>query len=108
MPVNGWNDKRERQLEHIKEGLLERGATDRKAAEIAARTVNKVRVITVEAKSSSKPSKYDLSARPPGTRSRKTRTLEQLYEDAKRLGIHGRSDMNKQELQREVDRKRRQ
>lgn len=70
--------------------------------------VNEVRVITGGGGSGSKPSKYDLSARPPRTRSRKTRTLEQLYADAKNLGIHGRSDMNKQELQREVDRKKRQ
>ena len=70
--------------------------------------VNEVRVTAGGGEPGSKPSKYDLSARPPGTRSRKTRTLEQLYADAKNLGIHGRSDMNKQELQREVDRKKRQ
>lgn len=108
MPVNGWSDNRGRQFEHIKESLLERGAADCKAAEIGAPKVTKVRVITGEAKSTAKPSKYDLSARPPGKRSRRSRTLEQLYEDAKNLGIHGRSDMNKQELQREVDRKKRQ
>ncbi|CAN5886409.1 hypothetical protein BH23ACT12_BH23ACT12_24070 [soil metagenome] len=77
-------------------------------AEGYARTVNGVRVLKGRAKAGSKVSRYDLSARPPGTRSRKTKTLDQLYEEAKTLGIHGRSDMNKQELQREVDRKKRQ
>jgi hypothetical protein len=109
MPVNGWSDKRERQFEHIKESLTERGLPDKKAKEIAARTVNKARARTGEAKTTSQPSRYDLSARPPGGRRRqKTRTLEQLYDDAKKLGIHGRSDMNRQELGREVDRKKRQ
>lgn len=110
MPVNGWSDKRERQFEHIKESLTERGLAEKKAAEIAARTVNKARARTGEAKTTSQPSKYDLSARPPGVRRRqgKARTLEQLYDDAKNLGIHGRSDMNRQELAREVDRRKRQ
>ena len=109
MPGNGWSDKRERQFEHIKESLTERGLAEKKAAEIAARTVNKARSRTGEAQTTSQPSKYDLSVRPPGGRRRqKARTLEQLYDDAKNLGIHGRSDMNRQELAREVDRKKRQ
>ncbi|MEX0789917.1 MAG: Rho termination factor N-terminal domain-containing protein [Actinomycetota bacterium] len=108
MPVNGWNDKRERRIEHIKRNLTEHQTAEDKAPQIAARTVDKVKVLKGQAKPGPNVSKYDLSARPPGTRSRKTRPLEQLYREAKELGIHGRSDMNKQELQREVERKKRQ
>lgn len=88
--------------------MTEDGRTNDRAEQAAAPTVKEVRVLKGEPKTGSEVSRYDLSARPPGKRARKTRPLEQLYDEAKKLGIHGRSDMNKQELQREVDRKKRQ
>lgn len=81
---------------------------DGKAAGSPAPLVDKVKILTGPANPSSAVSRYDLSARPRKVRPRQTRTLEQLYQEAGGLGIHGRSDMNKQELQREVDRKKRQ
>jgi plasmid stabilization system protein ParE len=105
-----WSGKRERQYEHIKDGLRERGESVDKAEEIAARTVNKERARHGEAKQSSRLSKTDLSSsRRGGLRSHKGaggRTKDQLYEEAKRLNIEGRSSMNKAELERAVNRKR--
>jgi plasmid stabilization system protein ParE len=109
MPQQAWSKKRERQYEHIKEGLEDRGTSDKKAEEIAARTVNKERARKGEAKTSSKLSRTDISsARRGGLRSgtnrAKGRTKEQLYNEAKHMGIEGRSQMTKAQLQRAVDR----
>jgi hypothetical protein len=103
-----WNDKRERQYEHIKDGLVERGETEDTAEEIAARTVNKERARAGEAKQSSRSSTDDISSgRRGGLRSHKGpggRTRDQLYNEARRKGIAGRSKMNKAELERAVGR----
>ena len=109
MPQRAWTRKRERQYEHIKEGLLERGRSEDKAEEIAARTVNKERARAGEAKQSSSLSRTDISSgRRGGLRSHRGaggRTRDQLYEEAKDLGIEGRSKMNKTQLLRAVNRK---
>ena len=106
-----WSAKRERQYEHIKDGLEERGTSEDKAEEIAARTVNKERARAGEAKESSRLSREDISwgrggGLRSGTRRPKGRTRDQLYEEAKDLGIEGRSKMNKAQLQRAVDRRK--
>jgi plasmid stabilization system protein ParE len=111
MPQQAWSPKRERQYEHIKENLEDRGTPEEKAEEIAARTVNKERARQGEAKTSSRLSRTDMSSGRrgglrSGTRRAKGRTRDQLYEEAKRLGIDGRSKMNKEQLQRAVDRKK--
>ena len=111
MPQQAWSNKRERQYEHIKENLEERGTPDEKAEEIAARTVNKTRAQTGEAKTSSRLSRTDMSpSRRGGLRSGtnrpKGRTKEQLYNEAKHMGIEGRSRMTKEQLQRAVDRRK--
>jgi plasmid stabilization system protein ParE len=110
MPT-AWSNKRERQYEHIEEGLEKRGTPKRKAKEIAARTVNKERARAGEAKTSSRLSRTDLSSGHrggirSGTKRPKGRTKEQLYNEAKRMGIEGRSRMTKQQLQRAVDRRK--
>ena len=112
MPQQAWSPKRERQYEHIKEGLRERGTSEDKAEEIAARTVNKERARSGEARESSRLSRTDISSSRrgglrSGTRRAKGRTRDQLYEEAKDLGINGRSKMNKAQLQRAVDAKKR-
>lgn len=103
-----WSKKRERQYEHIKDGLLERGRTEDVAEEIAARTVNKERARTGEAKESSELSRTDISSgRRGGLRSHSGpggRTYDQLYNEAKRKNIPGRSRMNKRELEKAVGR----
>ncbi len=111
MPQKAWSAKRERQYEHIEESLEDKGTPKKKAKEIAARTVNKTRAQTGEAKESSKLSRKDMSpSRRGGLRSGtnrpKGRTKEQLYNEAKRMGIDGRSKMSKQQLQRAVDRRK--
>ena len=111
MPQKAWSDKRERQYEHIKEGLRERGTSEDKAEEIAARTVNKERARAGEAKESSRLSRTDISSGRrgglrSGTNRPKGRTFDQLYEEAKDRGIEGRSKMNKEQLRRAVDRKK--
>ena len=108
MPQEAWNSKRERQYEHIKQNLKERGASEDKAEEIAARTVNKERARSGEARESSRLSRKDMSSgrrggMRSGTNRPKGRTKEQLYNEAKRMGIEGRSKMTKQQLQRAVD-----
>jgi plasmid stabilization system protein ParE len=110
MPQQAWSDKRERQYEHIKENLEERGESEDKAEEIAARTVNKERARTGEARESSRLSREDMSSgRRGGLRSGTTRpkgrTKDQLYNEAKSMGIEGRSKMTKEQLQRAVDRR---
>jgi plasmid stabilization system protein ParE len=108
MPQQAWSDKRERQYDHIKEGLLDRGEDEDTAEEIAARTVNKERARAGEAKESSATSTEDISSgRRGGLRSHRGpggRTRDQLYNEAKEKGIEGRSKMNKAELERAVGR----
>lgn len=103
-----WSEKRERQYEHIKAGLEERGESKDTAEEIAARTVNKERARAGEAKQSSRLSKRDLSSgRRGGLRSHRGpqgRTKAQLYNEAKAKGIEGRSKMSKAQLERAVGR----
>src|SRR5688572_33300911 len=111
MPQKAWSAKRERQYEHIKDGVLERGESEDTAEEIAARTVNKERARAGEAKTSSRLSRTDISSSRrgglrSGTKRPKGRTKEQLYNEAKRMGIEGRSRMTKQQLQRAVDRRK--
>jgi hypothetical protein len=111
MPQEAWSAKRERQYEHVKEGLEKRGTPKGKAKEIAARTVNKERARSGEARESSRLSRTDMpSGRRGGMRSGtnrpKGRTKDQLYNEAKSMGIEGRSKMNKQQLQRAVDRRK--
>jgi hypothetical protein len=111
MPRAEWTDKQERKYEHIKEGAKDRGASTRRAKEIAARTVQKERARKGQTKSSSKLSRTDISSsRRGGLRSHggpKGRTRDQLYNEAKNLGIRGRSSMNKDQLRRAVDAKKR-
>jgi len=103
MPRSAWSPKRERQYEHIKEGLLERGTDEDKAEEIAARTVNKDRAQHGEAKHASRISVEDLSpGRRGGLRSHsgsRGRTYDQLRNEARERGIKGRSKMNKRQLE---------
>ena len=104
-----WSDKRERQYEHIKEGLEERGRSEDTAEEIAARTVNKERARAGEAKESSRTATDDISSgRRGGLRSHRGsggRTRDQLYEEAKHKGIEGRSKMSKRQLEEAVGRR---
>jgi|SRR3954471_10798917 hypothetical protein len=108
MPQRGWSNKRERQYEHIKDGLRERGESEDKAEEIAARTVNKERARAGEAKESSRTSTDDISSgRRGGLRSHRGpggRTRDQLYNEAREKNIRGRSKMSKAELERAVGR----
>jgi hypothetical protein len=108
MPQQAWSAKRERQYEHVKEGLKDRGSSQSKAEEIAARTVNKERARAGESKQRSRTSTDDISSgRRGGLRSHSGsggRTKEQLYQEARRKNVHGRSSMNKAELARAVGR----
>ena len=113
MPPRGVRKgtKRARQYEHIKKSELRSGASENRAEEIAARTVNKERARSGEARSSSRLSRADLpSGRRGGLRSgtgrAKGRTYKQLYNEARSLGISGRSEMNKAQLLRAVDGKK--
>ena len=110
MPQQAWSKKRERQYEHIKGSLKKQGSSEDKAEEIAARTVNKERARSGEARQSSPLSHTDISSGRrgglrSGTKRPKGRTKEQLYNEAKRMGISGRSRMTKEQLQRAVDRR---
>jgi len=111
MPQKVWNKKRERQYKHIRGGLMERGRPEGVAEEIAARTVNKERARSGEAEQRSRTSTQDISSsRRGGLRSHSGsagRTRDQLYAEARRLGIQGRSSMRKAELKRAVDGARR-
>ncbi len=108
MPQRAWNAKRERQYEHIKEGLEDRGRPEEVAEEIAARTVNKERARAGEARTSSRTSTDDISSgRRGGLRSRRGpggRTKAQLYAEARSKGVGGRSKMSKAELEKAVGR----
>lgn len=109
MPQQAWSKKRERQYQHIKQGLEKRGRKEDTAEEIAARTVNKERARAGEAEQRSSTSVHDMSSsRRGGLRSHSGsagRTKAQLYEDAKRKNVPGRSSMNKAELARAVGRR---
>lgn len=104
MPQPGWSKKRERQYEHIKDSEVQRGVNEDLAEEIAARTVNKNRAQAGESAQASPESVHDISPQQrggqrsgrPGPRGR---TKQQLYGEARRRGIRGRSTMTKQELQ---------
>ena len=108
MPRGQWSAKRERQYEHIKEGLTERGRDESTAEEIAARTVNKERARAGEAEQASRTSTDDISSsRRGGLRSHSGaggRTRDQLYAEARKKNIKGRSSMSKAELERAVGR----
>ena len=108
MPRNQWSDKRERQYKHIKEGVLKRGESESTAEEIAARTVNKERAQHGESKEASPTSLKDTPAPVRGGhrshQGPQGRTRDQLYEEAKRKGISGRSTMTKEELEKAVGR----
>jgi hypothetical protein len=104
--------KRARQYEHVRKSEREQGASEKRAEEIAARTVNKERARSGESKTSSKSSIEDISSgRRGGLRSGKAgprgRTRKQLYAEARSLGVDGRSGMNKAQLQRAVENKKR-
>jgi hypothetical protein len=103
--------KRARQYEHIKKSQRERGTGEGRAEEIAARTVNKERARSGESRDKSRSSTQDMSSsrrggQRSGTNREKGRTREQLYNEAKKLNIEGRSNMNKAQLQRAVDRRK--
>ena len=108
MPRGTWSAKRERQYEHVKAGLLASGRRPDLAEEIAARTVNKERARHHESKTASRSSVDDISsARRGGLRSHSGpggRTYAQLYNEARKRGIVGRSSMNKQALERALKR----
>jgi hypothetical protein len=108
MPQRAWSQGRERQYDHIKAGLLERGEDEDTAEEIAARTVNKERARAGEARESSRTSTQDISSgRRGGLRSHRGsggRTRDQLYQEARAKGVKGRSKMSKAELERAVGR----
>jgi hypothetical protein len=108
MPQRAWSNKRERQYEHVKESERSQGRSTKRAKEIAARTVNKERARAGEARESSRTSRQDMSSgrrggQRSGTNRPKGRTKEQLYNEAKRMNVKGRSRMTKQQLQRAVD-----
>jgi hypothetical protein len=110
MPRQQWSAKRERQYEHIKESAKKRGASTRRAKEIAARRVQKERARSGEARQRSRTSTRDISSgrrggKRSGTTGPRGRTRDQLYNEAKNLGIEGRSKMNKRQLQAAVNRK---
>jgi hypothetical protein len=113
MPPRGIQkqSKRERQYEHIKKSQRQRGVSARRSKEIAARTVQKERARAGEARTSSTTSTADISSGRrgglrSGTRRTKGRTYEQLYNEARSMNVHGRSKMNKAQLQRAVDRRK--
>ena len=109
MPPRGVKKgtKRARQYEHIKESQKDQGASEDRAEEIAARTVNKERARSGESRTRSRTSTNDMSSsrrggQRSGTNRPKGRTRDQLYEEAKNLGIEGRSSMNKDQLQKAI------
>ena len=108
MPQRAWSAKRERQYEHVKDSARRRGESEDVASEIAARTVNKERARAGEARESSKLSRTDMSSGQRGGRRSHSgaagRTRDQLYEEARRKNIQGRSRMTKAELEAAVGR----
>jgi hypothetical protein len=113
MPPRGVKEgtKRARQYEHIRKSELKQGASEGRAEEIAARTVNKARARAGESRSASATSTKDISSGRrgglrSGSRREKGRTFKQLYNEAKHLGVEGRSSMRKAELERAVERRK--
>lgn len=110
MPQQAWNRKRERQYEHIKEGARERGASEDRAEEIAARTVNKNRARSGESRQKSKTSVKDVSPQKRGGHRSGKRlgpggpTKDQLYNEAKKRNVKGRSSMSKKQLEKALGR----
>lgn len=108
MPQAAWSNKRERQYQHIKQSVQKRGSSKDRAEEIAARTVNKERAQSGESKAASRTSLNDMpSSKRGGHRSHSGaagRTFAQLYQEARKKGLHGRSKMNKAQLQRALAR----
>ena len=114
MPPRGieTGTKAARQYEQIKESQLQRGTSTRRAEEIAARTVNKERARSGQSQTSSRTSTQDISSGRrgglrSGTNSPRGRTREQLYNEARGLGVQGRSRMNKSQLLRAVENRKR-
>ena len=110
MPPRGIKKgtKRARQYEHVKSSQRQRGTSERRSKEIAARTVQKERARSGESGTRSRTSTQDMSSgrrggQRSGTRSQRGRTRDQLYNEARKLGVQGRSKMNKRQLQRAVD-----
>jgi len=105
-----WSDKRERQYEHVKDSAKDRGASTKRAKEIAARTVNKNRAQTGESNTASKTSTNDVSPQHRGGKRSGNRqgpggpTRDQLYNEARKRNIRGRSKMTKKELQKALGR----
>ncbi|MFB7930019.1 plasmid stabilization protein [Streptomyces sp. NPDC056039] len=103
----GSSSKRERQYEHIKESARDRGESTGRAEEIAARTVNKERARAGESKTASRTSTQDMSSGERGGRrsgkGSQGPTYDQLYQEARRRGVDGRSSMNKSQLRRALD-----
>jgi hypothetical protein len=108
MPQQRWSKKRERQYEHIKDGLTDRGRSENVAEEIAARTVNKERARSGESEEASRTSTEDISSsRRGGLRSHsgsQGRTKAQLYAEARQQNVQGRSRMTKAQLERALGR----
>jgi hypothetical protein len=108
MPKQAWSDKRERQYEHVKSSMQDEGRDEGTAEEIAARTVNKERARSGESRQQSKSSTQDMSSGERGGKRSGSgpggRTKEQLYNEAKKKKIRGRSSMSKAELERAVGR----
>jgi hypothetical protein len=106
VPQQAWSDKRERQYEHVKTSAKQRGVGEDRAEEIAARTVNKDRAQSGESKRASRTSTQDQSPQRRGGRRSHSgsqgRTRDQLYQDAKRKGVKGRSRMTKAQLEKAV------
>ena len=111
MPRTQWTPKQERKYEHIKDSEKRQGRSTRRSKEIAARTVQKERARRGQTKTASRTSVRDISSSRrgglrSGSRGPRGRTREQLYNEARQLGIEGRSSMNKEQLRRAVDRKK--
>ncbi|HEX3593117.1 MAG TPA: plasmid stabilization protein [Pseudonocardiaceae bacterium] len=110
MPQRAWNAKRERQYEHVKSGARDRGESEGRAEEIAARTVNKNRAQEGESRQASRTSTKDMSPQRRGGKRSGNRqgpggpTRDQLYNEAKKRNIKGRSSMTKKELERALGR----
>ena len=114
MPPRGVKKgtKRARQYEHVKESERRQGRSEKRAKEIAARTVQKERARTGEARERSRTSTRDMSSGRrgglrSGTNRPKGRTYDQLYNEAKKMNVAGRSSMSKAQLQRAVDARKR-
>lgn len=110
MPQRSWSNKRERQYEHVKEDQKKQGRSTKRAKEVAARTVNKERARSGESRTASRSSTRDISSgrrggQRSGTSGPKGRTKEQLYNEAKKKNVPGRSKMTKAQLARAVGRR---